>query len=78
MLLTGTRNSDVSMTMHQCFTAEHHILSRVRELAAENKVWRSYIGQGYHNVRMPTTIGRNMLENPGWLVLNERINEFKI
>ena len=46
--------------------AEHEILPRIHELGAQNKVWRSYIGQGYHNVRLPTTIARNILENPGW------------
>ncbi|CAH1774987.1 unnamed protein product [Owenia fusiformis] len=45
---------------------EHELLERAKELGRQNKVWRSYIGMGYYNCRIPTTILRNMFENPGW------------
>jgi len=45
---------------------EFELLDRLRALARENQVWRSYIGQGYHGTHTPTTIQRNIFENPGW------------
>lgn len=46
---------------------ETELLARLRLIAKENQVWRSYIGMGYHNCIVPTTILRNILENPGWI-----------
>jgi len=45
---------------------EHELLARLREIASENRVHRSYLGQGYHDVIVPGVIQRNVLENPGW------------
>jgi glycine dehydrogenase len=39
---------------------------RLRALAAENKVFRTYIGLGYHDTITPAVIARNVFENPGW------------
>lgn len=36
------------------------------ELAAKNKLYKTYIGLGYHNTFTPPVIQRNILENPGW------------
>jgi len=33
---------------------------------AQNQVFRSYIGLGYHDCITPPVIQRNILENPGW------------
>jgi glycine dehydrogenase len=40
--------------------------ARLRELAAKNRVLRSYLGLGYHASRMPGVVRRNVLESPGW------------
>jgi glycine dehydrogenase len=41
-------------------------LGRLRAIAAQNQVWRSYLGLGYANTITPPVIQRNVLENPGW------------
>ncbi len=41
-------------------------LTQIKAIAAENKVFRSFIGTGYHNCITPPVILRNVLENPGW------------
>ncbi|HEX5580623.1 MAG TPA: aminomethyl-transferring glycine dehydrogenase [Gemmatimonadaceae bacterium] len=45
---------------------ETEILAEMREVAAQNKVMRSYIGMGYNGCIVPPVIQRNVLENPGW------------
>ncbi|MGM0450303.1 MAG: aminomethyl-transferring glycine dehydrogenase [Pseudomonadota bacterium] len=46
--------------------AEHEALAELRDLARQNQVFRSYIGQGYYPTRIPAVIKRNVLENPAW------------
>ncbi|HQZ72748.1 MAG TPA: aminomethyl-transferring glycine dehydrogenase, partial [Anaerolineae bacterium] len=45
---------------------EQAMLAVLRERAAENQVWRSYLGMGYSGTFTPAVIQRNILENPGW------------
>jgi len=45
---------------------EHIFLSRLAQLAARNRVFRSYIGLGYHDTVTPSVILRMVMENPGW------------
>ncbi|MBK7950804.1 MAG: aminomethyl-transferring glycine dehydrogenase [Deltaproteobacteria bacterium] len=45
---------------------EAQLLGLLREIAAENSVHRSYLGQGYHDVIVPGVIQRGILESPGW------------
>ncbi|MBP6700299.1 MAG: aminomethyl-transferring glycine dehydrogenase [Halioglobus sp.] len=46
--------------------SEQAVLARLRALAAQNVVNKSYIGTGYYNTWTPAVIQRNVLENPGW------------
>lgn len=45
---------------------ESEFLSRVKAVASKNKVYRSFIGQGYYDTISPAVIIRNILQNPGW------------
>lgn len=46
--------------------SEHKFLAHLETLSKKNKVFRSYIGLGYHESLTPSVIKRNILENPGW------------
>ena len=41
-------------------------LAELKTMAAKNKVFKSYIGQGYYDTHTPGVILRNILENPAW------------
>jgi glycine dehydrogenase len=46
--------------------SETEALAHMSELAAQNQVFTSLIGQGYHGTILPAVIQRNILENPAW------------
>ena len=52
-------NLDAPMT-------EYEYLNHIQELGKKNKVFKSYIGLGYHPTIVPAVIQRNIFENPGW------------
>ena len=41
-------------------------LAELKQIAARNKLLKSFIGQGYHGTHTPGVILRNILENPAW------------
>ncbi|MFY8009894.1 MAG: glycine dehydrogenase (aminomethyl-transferring), partial [Flavobacterium sp.] len=57
--LKNDLNLDAPMT-------EYEYLSHIQELGQKNKLFKSYIGLGYHPTIVPAVIQRNIFENPGW------------
>ena len=45
---------------------EQDVLADLARIAAKNKVYKSFIGQGYYGTHTPGVILRNILENPAW------------
>lgn len=46
--------------------SEVDYLADLRQTASLNKVFKSFIGQGYYDTVTPGVILRNVMENPGW------------
>jgi len=51
---------------HGPVMSEVEVLAHMRELAAKNQIFTSFIGMGYHGTHLPGVILRNILENPAW------------
>lgn len=63
--VSDARGKSTSETSQEGFS-ESQLIERLREIASQNKVLRSYIGCGYAGTRVPEVIKRNILENPAW------------
>jgi glycine dehydrogenase len=48
------------------YQTEFEYLKELREVAALNRVFKTYIGLGYYSTITPSPILRNIFENPGW------------
>jgi glycine dehydrogenase len=46
--------------------SEHEYLQHIKEVSLRNKLYKSYIGQGYYDCFTPSVIQRTIFENPGW------------
>ena len=46
--------------------SEANALAQLKAIASQNKIFKSYIGMGYHDTHVPLVVLRNVLENPGW------------
>jgi glycine dehydrogenase len=46
--------------------SEYQYLNRLRHIGSKNKLFRSFIGQGYYGTAPLSVIIRNVLENPAW------------
>ncbi|PVU91218.1 hypothetical protein BB561_004503 [Smittium simulii] len=45
---------------------EQEMLTKLKNIANKNKIYRSFIGMGYNDTVTPNVILRNLLENPSW------------
>lgn len=59
ILLKKSLNLDFALS-------EQEYSAHIQKLSAKNKVFKTYIGLGYHEASLPAVIQRNILENPGW------------
>lgn len=48
---------------------ESEFFARMRKVASKNKLYRTFIGQGYYDTITPAVIQRNILENPACILL---------
>jgi len=46
--------------------SEYEYLNHLRSLGSKNRMFRSFIGQGYYGVAPLSVVIRNVLENPSW------------
>jgi glycine dehydrogenase len=64
-IVPGSIKSPAPLALPKPIT-EIEALAKIREIADKNKIFRSFIGQGYYGTHTPNVILRNILENPAW------------
>ena len=64
-IVPGKIRSKDALALPEAIT-EEDALAKIRAIADQNKVFRSFIGQGYYGTHTPNVILRNILENPAW------------
>ena len=68
-LIDGIVPSSIARSQAMAIPAavtETAALAELKAMAAKNKIFKSYIGQGYYDTHTPSVILRNILENPAW------------
>ena len=45
---------------------ETQALAELKAIAGQNKIFKSYLGMGYHDTIVPNVVLRNVMENPSW------------
>ncbi len=46
--------------------SEFAVLNKIKSMMSKNKIYKSFIGLGYHDTITPSVILRNIFENPVW------------
>lgn len=46
--------------------SEYEFAAHIKQLAAKNKPFRTFIGMGYYGTATPAAVTRNVMENPAW------------
>ena len=64
-IVPGSIKSANPLALPEAMT-EVDALAKIRAIAGQNKVFKSFIGQGYYGTHTPNVILRNILENPAW------------
>lgn len=64
--LRNTMNKSPSPLALPAPITEVEAIAKIRAIADQNQVFRSFIGQGYYGTHTPNVILRNILENPAW------------
>ncbi len=68
-LIDQTIPADIKLTSELQLNnaiCESDYSEHISKLSQKNKVFKSYIGLGYHPATLPAVIQRNIFENPGW------------
>ncbi|HEY0334223.1 MAG TPA: aminomethyl-transferring glycine dehydrogenase [Stenotrophomonas sp.] len=64
-IVPASIKSDAPLALPSAIS-EVEALAKIRAIAQQNQVFRSFIGQGYYGTHTPNVILRNILENPAW------------
>lgn len=68
-LIDETMPSSIRLKTSMCLPeplTESQFLAEFEAMSRKNKIYKSYIGMGYHHCVLPPVILRNILENPAW------------